>query len=1283
MKKLINAITITVLSLSPGVMHAADWYVPMDFPYIQMAIDMASPYDTIHVADGIYTENLNFNCKDLTLMSDNGYSNCVIDGGHMGSVITIDCGEMQVVIQGFTIMNGDFMYGGGIACIFSNVWVSDCHITGNHAWDFGGGILNVGSSSTYLNNQIDNNLSDNIGGGMHIESGMPNIDTNVFEYNSSMMYGGGLSCLYYGDARIIGNSFQMNYSDNGGGIYVHDSSPIIDMNWIYSNDAMTNGAGMHLESSGSHISNNQIFSNGYGMPPASGGGICALNCSGMMIDFNQIMDNNAGSGGGIYGYGSDLTIMDNTVEYNNMMMYFCMGGGGICLEQMPSGIVIGNTIRFNRASMGGGVLCTSASPDIENNLFEANESDNFGGGVCCFDSSPEIHYNYFFSNVAMAGGGIYLSYSSPNIGTMGENYILGNSAPEGGGIYCEASSPVIFMNYIENNNQPSGWGMYGGGIACLYGSDALIDGNAIDYNISDFGGGVYAYDSSPMITDNLITDNNSMMMGGMAGGGIHLETCANPSILNNEIYYNHSSSGGGLSCYGTSATISNNTISDNAADMGGGVYCYDSSPSIDGNTISNNNMAMMMGMYGGGIALEQASNAYVFDNSINYNYADQGGGIYCTSSSPVIDSNTISDNQAPYTGGGLYFNAAMGDIMFNDILNNNLSGWSMYGGGIACENSSLSIAGNTIENNAADHGAGICVMSSNPDIMDNQIIMNNSSYWGMYGGGIYCSESSPMIEYNFIADNSADQGGGICCDYYSSPSIYHNDILFNGSYIYTPMSGGGIYCAQGSDAMIEDNYIDGNRAWTGGGIFVYSSLPEIVGNSMFSNQADSEGGAIACYDAAPVIGGSVANDFEYNYAMSGGGIFCYGSSSIPSIEGNLFYYNYAGDSGGGICCQAGAAPVISNNELTSNDGGMYGGAICCSSASPLISSNSISGNSGYIGAAIAAISGASPIISANEILNNSSYERGAGIAVEGASSPVLANNLFAGNGCSSASGGGAMDLRDSVVTVTNNTIASNTSDFIGGVFGANSADITFINNIFWGNTGTTANEAGLDQYSTFSFSYNDVQGGQAGMYLETGSTLNWTGNLELDPLFAAGPEGAYYLSQISAGQAATSPCVDTGDAAAVLTCFTSELGIECMDTWTTHTDSIADLGTVDMGYHYPNGIICTPTPAASETPSPAPTETPTEIPTETPTEIPTETPTLTPTETPTLTPTLSPTLTPTATPSPTVTETPEPTNTPTITLTPTPAPIPTLGGSGILLLVTILGGLMSTRKRRR
>ncbi len=70
-----------------------------------------------------------------------------------------------------------------------------------------------------------------------------------------------------------------------------------------------------------------------------------------------------------------------------------------------------------------------------------------------------------------------------------------------------------------------------------------------------------------------------------------------------------------------------------------------------------------------------------------------------------------------------------------------------------------------------------------------------------------------------------------------------------------------------------------------------------------------------------------------------------------------------------------------------------------------------------------------------------------------------------------------------------------------------------------------------------------------------------TGNIQEDPLFIAG----YYLSQIEAGQGQQSPAVDAGSGPADATNI-------AMSEHTTRTDGVNDANTVDMGYHYIEGV---------------------------------------------------------------------------------------------------------------
>lgn len=78
--------------------------VPADFPTLQAAINAASDGDTVLVAPGTYTENIDFLGKAITVESAQGPGSTVIDGGNQATVVSFRSGESRAaLLQGFTI----------------------------------------------------------------------------------------------------------------------------------------------------------------------------------------------------------------------------------------------------------------------------------------------------------------------------------------------------------------------------------------------------------------------------------------------------------------------------------------------------------------------------------------------------------------------------------------------------------------------------------------------------------------------------------------------------------------------------------------------------------------------------------------------------------------------------------------------------------------------------------------------------------------------------------------------------------------------------------------------------------------------------------------------------------------------------------------------------------------------------------------------------------------------------------------------------------------------------
>lgn len=188
------------------------------------------------------------------------------------------------------------------------------------------------------------------------------------------------------------------------------------------------------------------------------------------------------------------------------------------------------------------------------------------------------------------------------------------------------------------------------------------------------------------------------------------------------------------------------------------------------------------------------------------------------------------------------------------------------------------------------------------------------------GGGIYCSRSGPTITGNVITGNSAkggyyDGGGGIFC-LSSSPTIRDNVINNNSA---SP-NGGGIYCSEGSDAVIVGNFISANSVYggggtgaRGGGIGCNKSSPRIAYNRIIGNSSSFYGAGIACwYDSNCIIANNIVYRNRAN--LNGGGIHC-NSKSSPVICNNVFTENRASDRAGGICCHWDSGPTITNSIL--------------------------------------------------------------------------------------------------------------------------------------------------------------------------------------------------------------------------------------------------------------------------------------------------------------------------------------------------------------------------------
>jgi len=239
-----------------GIIH-----VPGDQPTIQADINAAANGNTVLVAPGTYTENIDFEGKAITVTSSGGPSVTTIDGGANGSVVTFDTGEgPDSILSGFTIQNGLVSFaGGGIQIGNASPTITGNTITGNRA-PVGLGIYINGGSPLIQNNLITGNNSQagdggEGGGGILISAsnttpGSPQVIGNTITNNSVAAggNGGGISVNYFGNPTIRGNLIAGNTAWNdGGGLSIQNyNGASVVQNIIVNNTSLEGGSGAGL-----------------------------------------------------------------------------------------------------------------------------------------------------------------------------------------------------------------------------------------------------------------------------------------------------------------------------------------------------------------------------------------------------------------------------------------------------------------------------------------------------------------------------------------------------------------------------------------------------------------------------------------------------------------------------------------------------------------------------------------------------------------------------------------------------------------------------------------------------------------------------------------------------------------------------------------------------------------------------------------------------------------------------------------------------------------------------
>ncbi|MBI5870406.1 MAG: Ig-like domain-containing protein, partial [Actinobacteria bacterium] len=491
-----------------------------DYGTIQPAIDAASDGDTISVYEGTYSENINFNGKEITVQSVYDDNDPVIQGtGANSPVVTFSSGETSsAVLDGFTIDNqaGAGSLSRGISITGGSYpTISDCTIQGNEV------------ISTWVN-----------GAGIYISGATAVITDTTFHQNSGSSGGAVYGTALTAPLAISNSSFTSNTARNGGAVYIASSGqPTVITGSTFSGNTATgqNGGAIYGNASPISLSGSTVTGN---TSAQDGAGICMNGASAALTVYNgSHIDSNSGRyGGGIYGWtGSVISISDSSVDSNTSL-----SGGAIYLN----------------ATVG-------TSTFVDTSISGNSATDTHGGGIYSNSALSLDGCTVDGNSSTLDGAGIYLVGASATASANGGT-VSNNTGRYGGGIYQGAGASLTVTDAsINGNSAISGIGS-GGGIYAV-GTTLDVDGTNIKGNRSSaYGGGIYNSGTAVTITNSMITGNTNDQQAYSDGGGIY--SAGTLDVVNSTIAGNYTQRfGGGLRINSGTATVRNSIIWGNSS----------------------------------------------------------------------------------------------------------------------------------------------------------------------------------------------------------------------------------------------------------------------------------------------------------------------------------------------------------------------------------------------------------------------------------------------------------------------------------------------------------------------------------------------------------------------------------------------------------------------------------------------------------------------------------------------------------------------------------------------
>lgn len=615
-----------------------------------------------------------------------------------------------------------------------------------------------------------------------------------------------------------------------------------------------------------------------------GGGIYFVNCSPILRNL-KIKENEAsGNGGGVYLESSSPTFINVTIELNSASE----SGGGIWVGANCSPTFDHVKFISNQSNEGAGMY-NNGSPVLTNSSFNQNNAVNRGGAIMNLNSSASISLTdvIISANEAYYGAGII---NFDGVVNLLRTNILGNSSESfGGGIYTNAGT-LNLTNVVISNNIAV---INGGGITILNSSTVSLNQVTISANVTDqTGGGIHNDSGAPLSiynsiilgnTSNVITTpysnldiKNSLIEGFYDGQNGNI----NPAgIQVYDVFVQAiapgSSLAGDFRLFPCSPVIN---MGNNALLPSGIITDIDGNSRVNGSSVD-------LGAYESNYNSTPASVLYVDSTATGTNTGDSWANAFPSLGYALAYANCTHPDTILVAAGTYMPDRSMENqkfvtpghpensfVLLSDVK---ILGGYPSGGGVR------DIANNPTILDGEGYSAHVLIAAG--DLGSAELngftitrggstgtmttMVNGYQVYDCSGGGMYASESSPLLKNLIFEENHVGESGGGYFGYISSPTL--ENVVFRNN---TARNGGGMGNQNKSNATLTNVVFEANEVVEdGGGLYSIDTCAVVLNEVVFKgNNASRYGGGVACGDFSTPIFTNVLISGNKSYSYGGG-----------------------------------------------------------------------------------------------------------------------------------------------------------------------------------------------------------------------------------------------------------------------------------------------------------------------------------------------------------------------------------------------------------------------------